>query len=235
MNFFARNLQIFKRIGLPLFVLTLIYTSLDQLLTINIDASLRSTAGGNMGMIWAYGFLSLIIGILFPILGILIVVYGASEPATSELGLMYFIEKHVNQVSIEILRSWGKTLLWSLALILPGMWKYVEFTMIPFVVMLSPGYQRGEQDALEASSRVVKQRLGKIILILILFHLILPSLLTVFFDDYRLVWQTPVSALFLTLLDVYIFIISTQLLIEVFEENSVIIEGSRGPDAESYV
>jgi hypothetical protein len=215
-SFFARNLQIFKRIGLPLYVLTLIYTSLDQLLTINTEAALRSTAGAS-GWIWGYGFASLFIGILFPILGLLVVLYGALATEASEKGLWDYVQLHMNQLGIEILRSWGKTLLWSLLFILPGIWKYFEYTMIPFIVTLSKRYELGEEDALKASSQMVRKNLPKILAVLFFFHLIFPSFLTVMFDDYRLVWQTPVSAAVLTLVDVYLFIISTQILLNIFE------------------
>lgn len=216
MNFFARNLQIFKRIGLPLYVLTLIYTSLDQLLTINTEAAMRNPNGGTT-WIWVYGFSSLIVGIIFPILGILVVIYGAQTPETDEKGLWQFIQHHINQMSIEILRSWGKTILWTLLFILPGLWKYVEYTMIPFVVTMSKKYDRGDEDALQSSTRLVRSHLLKVSAILLVFHLIFPSILTVLFDEYRLVWHTPFSALVLTLVDVYLFIFSTQLLMGVFE------------------
>lgn len=216
MSFFARNLQIFKRIGLPLYVLTLIYTSLDQLLTINTEAAMRSPTAGPT-WVWAYGFSAMLVGIIFPILGVLVVIYGAQTPEADEKGLWAFIQDHLNQLSIEILRSWGKTLLWSLLLILPGLWKYLEFTMIPFVVTLSKTYDKGEVDALKASARVVRAHLLKVSAILLCFHLIFPSILTVLFDEYRLVWQTPGAALVLTLIDVYLFIFSTQLLLSVFE------------------
>lgn len=216
MNFFARNFLIFKRIGLPLFVLTLIYTSLDQLLTINTEAAMRSPQGAN-GWIWAYGLSSLVIGIIFPILGILVVIYGAKTSEVSEQGLWDFLQLHVNQLCIEILRSWGKTLLWSLLFILPGLWKYFEYTMVPFVVTMSKAYEQGEEDSLLASKRMVHSQLLKILAIILVFHLFFPSILTVLFDEYRLVWHTPVQALALTLIDVYLFIFSTQLLIGVFE------------------
>lgn len=219
MNFFARNLLIFKRIGLPLYVLTLIYTSLDQLLTINTEAAMRNPNGGTT-WIWIYGFSSLIVGIIFPILGLLVVLYGAQSTETDEKGLWHFIQQHINQLSIEILRSWGKTLLWSLVFILPGLWKYIEFTMIPFVVTMSKKYDRGEVDALKASTQLVRKYLLKVSAILLVFHLIFPSILTVLFDEYRLVWHTPFSALVLTLIDVYVFIFSTQLLLSVFEGDS---------------
>jgi hypothetical protein len=218
-NFFARNLLIFKRIGLPLFVLTLIYTSLDQLLTINTEAALRSPNGASAWM-WAYGFASLIIGIIFPILGVLVVIYGAQTSEGSESKLWDYVQHHLNQLSIEILRSWGKTLMWSLLFILPGFWKYLEYTMIPFVVVMSKAYERGDEDSLVASTRLVRSKMLKILAIILVFHLIFPSILTVLFDEYRLVWHTPVAALALTLIDVYLFIFSTQLLIGVFESQN---------------
>jgi hypothetical protein len=229
-NFFARNLLIFKRIGLPLFVLTLIYTSLDQLLTINTEAAMRSP-NGTSPWIWVYGFSSLIVGIIFPIMGVLVVIYGAQNPETSEKDLWDYIQQHINQMSIEILRSWGKTLTWSLLFILPGIWKYLEYTMIPFVVTLSKAYDRGDQDALVASTYLVRSKLLRVSAILLLFHLIFPSILTVFFDEYRLVWHTPVAALVLTLIDVYLFIFATQLLMDVFESQNT----QEVPCAETHV
>lgn len=229
MNILIRNLQIFKSIGLPLFALTLVYTSLDQLLMINIDAALKSPQGG-MQLVWFYGFFSLVMGIIFPIFGILVVVYGTKAPQANEAGLFEFVQKTIEPMSIEILRSWGKTLLWSLLFILPGLWKYTEYMLIPFVVALSPKYQRGEEDALLASAALVKNNLLKISAILILFHLVFPTLLTVFFDDYRLIWKTPIAAVLLNLVDVFLFILSTQMLLSVFESGS---QGS--PHAESYV
>lgn len=219
MNFFARNLQIFKRIGFPLYVLSLIYTSLDQLLTLNTEAALYNPQGGT-GWVWGYGFASLVVGILYPILGSLVVIYGAYAEETNENDLWSFIQHHLNQLGIEVLRSWGKTLLWSLLFILPGIWKYLEYTMIPFVVTLSKAYDRGEQDALLTSTRIVRRNLLKVLAILLSFHLIFPSILTVLFDDHRLIWQTPLSAALLTFIDVYLFIFSTQLLLGIFERQT---------------
>jgi len=218
-SFFARNLQIFKRIGLPLYVLTLVYSSLDQLLTINTEAALYNPEGST-SWVWAYGFVSLLIGILFPILGSLVVIYGAQSPNANEKGLWEYVLDHLNQMGIEVLRSWGMTLLWSLIFILPGLWKYIEYTMIPFVVTRSRRYDRGEQDALCASTQIVRQNLFRVLGVLLVFHLVVPSILTVFFDDFRLIWRTPVSAALLTLLDVYLFIFSTQLLLEIFERQN---------------
>lgn len=219
MSFFARNLQIFKRIGLPLFVLHLIYVSLDQYLTASTEAILRS-AEGMTRWVWIYGMSSLVVGILFPILGILVVIYGAKNPDANETGLWDFVHTHLSQLFREILRSWGKTLLWSLLFILPGIWKYLQYLMIPFVVTLSKAYDRGEQDALQASAAVAKGNLLKVVAVLLVFHLFLPAVLAVLFDDYRVIWKTPVSATALTLLDMYFFIFSTQLLLTIFENQT---------------
>lgn len=219
MSFFARNLQIFKRIGLPLYVLHLIYVSLDQYLTTSTEAILRS-AEGMTRWVWIYGMSSLLVGILFPILGILVIIYGAKEKDPNESGLWDFVHTYLSQLFREILRSWGKTLLWSLLFILPGIWKYLQYLMIPFVVTLSKAYDRGELDALQASAAVAKGNLLKVLAVLLVFHLFLPMVLTVLFDDYRVIWNTPVSAAALTLLDMYLFIFSTQLLLTIFEKQT---------------
>lgn len=171
-----------------------------------------------MTLMWTYGFISLILGIVFPIFGILVVIYGAMTPGANEKGLFAYIAHYWNQMSIEILRSWGKTVMWCLVMVLPGLWKYVEYTMIPFVVTLSPRYDSGEVDALKASAVIVKKNIWKISFILTFFHGIFPGLLTVFFDDYRLFWSTPMAAMLLTFVDVYLFILSTQMLLVIFEK-----------------
>jgi len=141
----------------------------------------------------------------------------AVSAVQSHLSMESFFKRYSNQVYIETLRAWGKTLLWSLLLILPGMWKYIEYIFVPFVVTESQPYQEGQEDALKASSHIVRKNFLKVFAVIILFHLFIPLLLTAFFDQYRLLWDTPLASLALNLLDTYLLLFSTQLLFVIFQ------------------
>ena len=53
---------------------------------------------------------------------------------------------------VEGLRMTAYVILWSLLLILPGIYKQIRYLFVPFVVLLDPQYQQGKVDALERSS-----------------------------------------------------------------------------------
>ncbi len=76
-----------------------------------------------------------------------------NEPAKS---FGDFAAVHVKPLAAESLRALAVTILWTLALILPGVVKYLRFFLVPYVVVADPAYQSGEVDALEESNRLVK-------------------------------------------------------------------------------
>ncbi|MEK2688850.1 hypothetical protein [Bdellovibrio sp. GT3] len=216
MKFFTENLTVFKRVAFPLFVLLVLSSNIDQFLNQQVETALRNPLGATPQVYW-FGFLSIISSILFPILLITTALY-AMQYKKVAASLSDFYGRYINQVFIETLRTWGKTLLWGLLFILPGIWKFLEYSMVPFVVTGSQRYDEGKIDALQASAGVFRKHWFKITGILILFHLFIPLILTSLFDSYRLLWKTPVPSLVLNLLDTYLLIISTQLLFNVFQD-----------------
>jgi hypothetical protein len=211
-TFFQNNLRIFKKIGLPVFILVVLYSNIDMLLTKQVEEGLRSMDGAPKS-IYFIGLLSIILGVIFPIFTTVTCLFAIEDKKTS---LSEFYSKYLNQVYIETLRSWGKTLLWSLLFILPGVWKYIEYSLVPFVVTGSNDYETGKIDALKKSKQIVRKRVFAILGVLIFFHLMIPMFVSTMFDAYRIVWQTPAQSLLLNLLDTYLFIISTQLLFRIF-------------------
>ncbi|MNL47470.1 hypothetical protein D3C87_1702610 [compost metagenome] len=107
-------------------------------------------------------------------------------------------------------------LLWGLFFILPGLWKFLQYSLVPFVVTSSEKYDQGKEDALQASANVFRKNWGKILGLFLLFHIFIPLVLTGLFDAYRLLWKTPVASLGLNLIDTYLLILSTQILFRIF-------------------
>lgn len=55
--------------------------------------------------------------------------------------------------------------------------------------------------------------------ILVLFHLLLPLFMTALFDEYKIIWQTPVQSLILSGLGTYLSLMSLHLLFKVYSSN----------------
>ena len=215
MNFFAENLKVFKKVFLPLFALVVLSSNIDQYLNLKMETALRDPLGVQTQVIY-YGFFSILSSILFPVLLVSIALYALNNLDSSTKTLQDFWAKNLNQMYIETLRAWGKTLQWTLLLILPGIWKYVELSMVPFVVTSSPQYDEGKVDALKGSALIVRRRWFVILAILILFPLFIPGVLTTVFDAYRLIWKTPLQSLLLSALDTYLLLVSTHILFNIF-------------------
>jgi hypothetical protein len=209
-NFFAKNLSIFKKIALPLFALVVLSNSIEQYINLNLEQLMQSPNG--MGsLFYFYGFISILCSVIFPVLEIATALFPFS-PNHSSKNLTHFLEDNTEQLFIETLRSWGKSLLWALCFIFPGIWKYFEYSLVPFVVTCSQDYQEGKIDALEGSGIIFRRHWIKILGLMGVFHLFIPLVITTLFDPYRLIWKTPMASLALSLLDTYLLIISTQLL-----------------------
>lgn len=220
------NLQVFKTIALPLFILVVLSSTLDQYLNMRVEDILRDPSGITESL-YIFGFISLVSGIIFPVILFTLALFAMRSLEGLKHSIGEFFHHYISQIFIESLRSWGKTLLWGLLFIVPGFWKFLEYSLVPFVVAASPRYDAGDEDALQASSKVFRKHWGKILSILVLFHIFIPLVLTALFDAYRLIWKTPVQSLLLNLLDTYLLLLSTQILFRIFR--------SEVPPDESYV
>lgn len=215
MKFFAENLQVFKKVFLPVFALVVLSSNIDQYLNLHIENALRDPNGAQQ-QVYLFGFLSIISSIIFPVIIMTMALYALNTLTGWTRSMESFFGKNLNQIYIETLRSWGKTLLWSLLFIIPGVWKFIEYSLVPLVVTSSQKYDEGKEDALKRSATIVRRHWFKVLGVFILFHLFIPVLLSAFFDSYRLIWKTPFASLVLSALDTYIVLISTHILFNIF-------------------
>ncbi len=93
---------------------------------------------------------------------------------------------------------------------------HVRLSFVPFVVLESEEYQNGHKDALEESQRLTRQKLKEILVLLGGFHILIPLLMTQFFDEYRTLWKTPFSSLALSLMDTLFYIFFTLLFYKLY-------------------
>jgi len=179
-----------RKVGFALFVLTLISSSLDQVITDQMQAQLMSPQGASP-TVWLWGIASIVLNLGAPLLGLLMILSVLSK--TSQSSWWKFLFYNLNQNLIEALRAWGKTLSWSFALILPGLIRFFQYMFVPFVVCFDREYQAGHKDALSTSRDLARGRLLSLVSLFIVFSIVIPLILTSF-DSSQVLWRTPISA-----------------------------------------
>lgn len=70
-------------------------------------------------------------------------------------------------LTVESLRALGKTILGLVLFIIPGLYFYVRYSQVPFVVMFSNAYKSGKADALKMSNYLVAGNTLKVTVFLI--------------------------------------------------------------------
>ncbi len=201
-SFYQELLKALRHVGLPVFLLFATGSALDQWLTLQMHDILASPNGVN-AWIWGYGICSMLASLLFPLTALVWVV-------RNRVTLNDY-----SQVVIESLRSWGKIISWSLLFIIPGLIQWLRLSFVPFVVLESPAYQRGELDALDTSAKLSRGQLLKIAGLLLLFSGLFPMGLTTW-DEYKAIWKTPFPSLGLSLIDSFLAIVFLLLLKRIF-------------------
>jgi hypothetical protein len=213
-NFFSQYISAVKKAGLALVVTYIVFTFCDQGLTHLMESNLRSPEGAT-SWVFLYGAAYLANSILFSTLMVLVAIFGM----ISEKNLASFMTRYFNQACIEVVRSWGKVLSWSFLFIIPGFIKYLQFLLVPFVVALHPSYDQGQVDALKASKAFFKKHWLAILLALTLFQVIWEAFSTAIFDSYSLIWQTPVSALLISVLEAFVFLLYMLVLFRIYSKS----------------
>lgn len=196
MKFFS----LLRKIGLPLFALTVLGTSLDQLITVKMEGMLLNPAGAS-NWVWILGAFSLILNLLYPLLGLLLVL-SQLQPADEENGL-FFLKRNVRLNLIEEMRAWGNSMLWSVLFLVPGLLRFLRYLLLPFVVCFDPVYRQGEADALKRTRDLSRGQLLPLALVFVFFALIVPVGMSSL-DEWKLVWNTPAQALGICLIEMLI-------------------------------
>jgi hypothetical protein len=119
----------------------------------------------------------------------------------------------------ENLKAIGSASLWMFVFIIPGLIKWIEYSLLPFVVFLNPDYQKGDREALSLSIALVKKSFWKFFLFWILFNCVIPICLSVMGGEYESFKETPLIATLLSLIESLIFWSWMLILWDFYEEN----------------
>ncbi len=176
--------------------------------TTSVLQTLFRSPSGTPNWVWFIAIFSVLLNLFFPLL----ITYWL----LAQLKKTPTWRGDFQQMVIEHLRAWGHVLSWSFLLFLPGIWKWLSYTFVPFVVLFSRKYQTGQVDALKHSSKLFRKTWWKIIPIILIFSLILPMGLTANFDQYRIIWENPIGALLLGLVDFGFLLLSLVIVFAIF-------------------
>lgn len=180
-----------------------------------------------------YGSLHLLNGILFPTLVTLLALSRLRND--SHLQPTYQIEAQPSeQLFIETLRSWGKTIWWFFALILPGLYKFMAYSYVPHVVFLNSYYSQGTIDALTASEKQFHKRFFSTTLIFVIFYFVFPIMLSSFLDSYKNFNETPLLALLVSAINGSISLLAFLLLAEIYIQDNNLENKSSLAAADAY-
>lgn len=176
----------------------LVYALIDQTLTERMTGLLTSTEGISP-LVWVFGLLSVMNNMLFPLLLMFITLAAIQDRPT-----LAFFNTTFSFAIREQLRATGRVISWGLIFILPGFYKYFRLIFVPFVVAENPNYMQGTVDALKSSQELTQGKTFlKVIGLCLVFAVLFPIFLSGF-DDYRLLLETPLTAIPLVCVETFL-------------------------------
>ncbi len=183
--------------------------------------SLLTNPAGASNWVWAWGALSLILNLLYPLIALLLVLsyFRRSEAGkVSEAGVS-FLRKNLRLNLIEEMRAWGNSMLWSFLFLIPGLLRFIRYLLLPFVVCFDQQYLRGEQDALKRTREISRGQLGRLTLVFLFFAVVVPLALSAL-DEWKLVWSTPLPALGICFLEMLFNLLFILCLWKIYQRSS---------------
>lgn len=206
----------FKSLANPYFLLifsaVLLSTLTDQYVQKKVEF-LISSKDGLTSELWLWGALSIVTAVLFPLI---ISLLCAFVLVIGNKKLSQFLSENLELGLVETLRAWGKTFLWSLLFIFPGIVKYINYILTPFVVAFSERYKNGEVDALEYSTQISKNFWWSIKIWLGVFYVLIPVILYFLLDEYRTFNNHPISATAVVFLETVFELVFHYILLKLF-------------------
>lgn len=216
-NFF----KLLSLLILPVTLVLILNNSIDQVLSKEIEKMLRNPAGTSP-FVWAIGILSFIFGVLFTSLNLIIVI-SALKNNFELKDLPRYIKTYFNQLLIEYCRSLGRIISWGLLFIIPALFQYLVLFFVPFIVIHNNDYDLGKVDALDYSKKIFLKKWGSTTLLILIFLIALPLAVSSLFDEYKIIWKTPIPSLLLTSFDGFLIILSTYLFYKIYNKSSQLI------------
>lgn len=204
-------------------VLTLLFVSsslFEQFLMKKLESTLKGSESATFDL-FLYGGLNILSSLLFPALISLLTIFFILRP--EKLFFVHISRSHIESFIIETLRSWGKMIWWGFLFILPGFYKLISYSYVPFVVLLSAKYNQGEIDALDESERIFSQKKMATFLAIFLFQLILPIMLSSLLDSYRNFNETPLLAFGCSVIQGLVGLLGFLVLLEIYKQTEATV------------
>lgn len=200
----------------PVLMLLFVSNSLfEQYLMKKLEQTLRGSESATFNLFF-FGSLNILSSLLFPALISLFTIFFILKP--EKLFFLHISKSHIESFIIETLRSWGKMIWWGFLFILPGFYKMITYSYVPFVVLLNKRYDQGEIDAIAESERVFSQKKLASFLTLFSFQLLLPIMLSSLLDSYRNFNETPLLALGSSILQGMVGLLGFLVLLEIYNQ-----------------
>lgn len=220
MNFFKQNFKLASFLLPFILGINILSNFISQQLTSQLEFILRDTStGGFNRQLWIYGGLSVLVALIFPILMSTLTLWGIKRVVQGHpMNLKDFFNKYFEQLTIECLRSWGDAMKKLFYFIIPGLNAFLYYSLTPFVVILSPDYEKGNLDVLKTSKIVFKRNFIKLFIILLFFGVVFPLFINTVFDGFYTISKTPLTALLLNFFESYFIILSTHLIFFVISD-----------------
>ena len=206
---------LFGATGLLLLTVYAAHSFLDQLLTDMIQQELMNPRGTS-NWIWVFGGLSFALGLIGPLIVSFLALCAWRFP---QVPLGDVARRHFSYLVREEMRVLGSSLLWGILLLIPGIIRFFQCTFVSYVVLLDPDYSLGTTDALQLSQLRVRQVWGRLAILFIIFGAILPLVLTAL-DEWRSIFQQPLTALPLLLVELTILLLFQWLILRAWEKAS---------------
>lgn len=168
MGILTSSIHSLRQVGTWLAPIFFALTWAEMLLQKWIQEALGSHEGAPP-WIWALVIVAVLLSLATPLITAIFVLSS---------NLSHTWKQDLNLLFIEQFRAMGQVLLWSLLLIVPGLIRLAQLSLVPFVVLLDPKYKAGQLDALKTSTRVFKAHWLRIGFWILLFGAIAPLLMT---------------------------------------------------------
>ncbi len=120
-----------------------------------------------------YGIVGIIASLIELFLIQLILGFGVKKLGVYHRSWIQHIQYYFKHLVIETLRSYAKIAIGILLLILPGIYRYLQYSLVGYVVQFNNSYNEGQIDALEASKRLTKIDFWRYSATLILTHIVI--------------------------------------------------------------
>jgi hypothetical protein len=168
--------RVLKEVAPLLLPISLLIWGLEFYVNILKNARFEDPYNSSMLPMVIVGLTGLVIQCLATVISLLYVARSTQRQMKNGAGAhpWIFLKKHFHQVLIEYLRAFISTGIYTLFLILPGVYRWVRLSFTGLVAAFDPDYQKGKKDALEESSRLLDGLSGFAMFFLLVAQISLP-------------------------------------------------------------